>query len=64
MKADVILDGATVIAVEKTIKGELVEGWALPGGRFTAHRLHAQAAAEHMSRIMKANRGAKGAQPI
>lgn len=63
MKSDITSERATVIAVERTIKGVLIEGWALPGGKFTANRLHAQVAAEQMGRIIKANGGPR-VQPI
>ncbi len=63
MKTHIISGAATVIAAEKTIQGVLIEGWALPGNKFTANRLHAQVAAEQMGRIMKAN-GGPGVQPI
>lgn len=48
---------ATILSAERTIKGVLIEGWALPGGRFTSDRERAQAEADRNADIMRANAG-------
>lgn len=47
---------ALVPTGRKTIDGQTVSGWALPGGAFTTVREHAKATAERMDKCMRAKR--------
>ncbi len=55
MLNNIISGPAVILAAERTIQGVSVEGWALPGGRFTSDPERAQAEADRNADIMRAN---------
>lgn len=57
MLNNIISGPAVILAAERAIKGVLIEGWALPGGRFTSDPERAQAEADRNADIMLANAG-------
>lgn len=57
MKSDIVSRQATLTAIEKTIDRATVLGWALPGGGFTSDPARAQAVADRIAVLLRANGG-------